>query len=442
MMKVAIVGSGISGLAAAHTLQGAADVTLYEAGPYFGGHTHTVDVTLPTPAGAITHGVDTGFLVFNDRTYPELIKLFSDLGVTTTKSDMSFSVQSQNANNGQRLEWSGTSLNALFAQRSNLVSWRFWRMLSDILRFNSLCTAVAGRDTDAQMRQTVGEFLKESRFSDEFRDGYFLPMAACIWSCPTQQMLEFPMATMIRFCHNHGLLQITNRPQWWTVQGGAKHYVEKITASIADKRLNTPIRAIERLGRDTSDPSRKSVRVATDHTQEYFDAVIVATHSDEALALLKAPSQLERTLLAAVKYHANQAVLHTDASVLPTRKAAWAAWNYERAVADKTESSSPEVCLHYLINRLQPLPWSQPVVVSLNPLRSIDDQYVLGQYAYSHPVFDTAAIKAQRQIPWLQGQQDTYYCGAWMGYGFHEDGLKAGQSAARQLLNHHGQASP
>jgi uncharacterized protein len=419
-MKVAIVGSGISGLAAAHTLQGAAEITLY--------------------AGSVTHGVDTGFLVFNERTYPELIKLFAELGVVTTKSDMSFSVQSQSPRSGQRMEWSGTSLNALFAQRSNLINWRFWRMLSDILRFNSLCTLVARQDNDRQMRQTVGEFLKDNGFSDEFRDGYFLPMAACIWSCPTAQMLAFPMATMIRFCHNHGLLQISNRPQWWTVQGGAKHYVEKITAGIADKRLNTPVRSIERLGHDASDLSRKNVRITTDHTQEYFDAVIVATHSDEALALLKAPTQLERTLLGAIKYHANRAVLHTDASVLPTRKAAWAAWNYERAV-DISQPTAPAVCLHYLINRLQPLPWSQPVVVSLNPLRSIGEQYVLGTYAYSHPVFDTPAIKAQRQIPWLQGQQNTYYCGAWVGYGFHEDGLKAGELAATQLLNHHGQAA-
>ena len=441
MIKVAVVGSGISGLAAAHTLRGEAQVTLFESGSYFGGHTHTVDVTLPTPRGNITHGVDTGFLVFNERTYPGLIKLFSTLNVATAKSEMSFSVQSHNPKSGQRMEWSGTSLNALFAQRSNLVSWRFWRMLSDIQRFNSLCTAMAGRDTDMQMRQTVGDFLTENKFSDEFCDGYFLPMAACIWSCPTAQMLQFPMATMIRFCHNHGLLQITNRPQWWTVQGGAKHYVEKIVSTLSDTRLNTPVRSIERMGPDARDTLRKPVRISTDHTQEYFDAVIIAAHSDEALALLKAPTQLERTLLGAINYHANQAVLHTDPSVLPTRKAAWAAWNYERALGDKSDSTDPAVCLHYLINRLQPLPWSQPVVVSLNPLRDIPEQHVLGQFAYSHPVFDSAAIKAQRQIPWLQGQQNTYYCGAWMGYGFHEDGLKAGQHAATQLLNHHGQAA-
>jgi uncharacterized protein len=431
-MKVAIVGSGISGLAAAHSLLGSADVTLFEAGKYFGGHTHTVDVTLPTAQGDVTHGVDTGFLVFNERTYPGLIKLFAALNVVTAKSDMSFSVQSQNPKNGKYIEWSGTSLNALFAQRGNIVSWQFLKMLADVLRFNSLCELVAARDSEGQMRQTVGDFLKENRFSDAFCEGYFLPMAACIWSCPTAQMLAFPMATMIRFCHNHGLLQITNRPQWWTVQGGAKHYVEKIASSIADKRLNTPVRRIERVGKDRSGLGHAGVRISTDATQEWFDAVIIATHSDEALALLNEPTQLERTLLSAIKYHPNRAVLHTDASVLPTRKAAWAAWNYERA------GETSGVCLHYLINRLQPLPWPQPVVVSLNPLRETPPQHVLGEYAYAHPVFDTAAIKAQRQIPWLQGQHSTYYCGAWMGYGFHEDGLKAGQLAATQLLSHQG----
>ena len=462
-MKVAIVGSGISGLAAAHTLHGKAELTLFEASAYFGGHTHTVDITLPTPQGFVTHGVDTGFLVFNERTYPHLIKLFADLGVQTARSEMSFSVKSTSPSTGRPLEWSGTSLNALFAQRSNLFNWRFLKMLRDIAKFNGLCTRLAASDTDSQMRQTVGEFLKVHGFGAEFCDAYFLPMAACIWSCPTDQMLQFPMATMIRFCHNHGLLQIKDRPQWWTVQGGARHYVEKITARIADKRLKTPVRGIERIKGNPTANSPSAVRISTDHSQEVFDAVIIATHSDQALAMLQDPGAQERTLLSEVAYQSNRAVLHTDASVLPTRKAAWAAWNYERAASsardERTSSparderaaspalsqaaaqeSAQSVCLHYLLNRLQPLPWTQPVVVSLNPIRDIDPQHVLGDFAYAHPVFDAAAIKAQRQFAWLQGQQNTYYCGAWMGYGFHEDGLKAGLSAATQLLNLNGQA--
>ncbi len=441
-MKVAVVGSGISGLAAAHVLRGAVDVTLFEAGSYFGGHTNTVEVTLPTPRGYVSHGVDTGFLVFNERTYPQLIKLFAELGVVTVKSDMSFSVKSLNLRNGRPLEWGGSSLNSLFAQRSNLVSWRFWNMLRDILKFNALCTKLAKDEGNSNLRQTLGAFLKEHRFGVEFCEGYFLPMAACIWSCPTEKMLEFPVATMIRFCHNHGLIQATNRPQWWTVQGGAKHYVEKITADIADKRLNTPVRLIERAG----DANGGRVKISTDHTQEHFDAVVIATHSDDALALLKEPTALESTLLSAIKYHPNRAVLHTDSSVLPTRRAAWAAWNYERAQSSvPTQSAdSPtnrsDVCLHYLINRLQPLPFEQPVIVSLNPLRDIPAKQVLAEFDYAHPVFDSAAIKAQRQLPWLQGQKNTYFCGAWSGYGFHEDGLTSGQTAATQLLSHHGRA--
>lgn len=427
-MKVAIIGSGISGLSAAHALRGRADVTLFEAGRYFGGHTHTVDITLSTPTGLVTHGVDTGFLVFNERTYPHLIQLFEELGVATVKSDMSFSVQAPGALNGRKLEWSGSSLDTVFAQRGNLLSPRFIRMLRDLLRFNALCTRIAGANQEAALMQPLADFLALHRFSTEFRDWYFLPMLGCIWSCPTDQMLQFPVATMIRFCHNHGLMQVSNRPQWWTVQGGARNYVEKITATIADKRLNTPVRRIER------DPclAENGVRVITDGRTETFDKVILATHSDQSLALLQAPSRDERRALGAIRYQPNRAVLHTDTSVLPTRRKAWAAWNYERAASDATESS--RVCLHYLINRLQPLPFEQPVVVSLNPVREISQAQILGEFEYDHPVFDLAAIHAQKHVPALQGQHHTYFAGAWMGYGFHEDGLKAGLGAARQLL--------
>ena len=429
-IKVAIVGSGISGLAAAHALRGKADITLLEAGDYFGGHTHTVDVTLPTAQGIVTHGVDTGFLVLNERTYPQLIALLAELDVATVKSDMSFSVQAQQYAYGQALEWSGSSLNTVFAQRSNLVNPRFWGMLRDLMRFNALTTRMAQSGSDAQLRQPLGEFLREQGFGTAFCDWYFLPMMACIWSCPTAQMLQFPVATMVRFCHNHGLLQITNRPQWWTVQGGAKHYVEKITAGIADKRLNTPVRRIETPS-DTP-TAKQSVRIHTDAGLELFDKVIIATHSDQALHMLDAPTPQERATLGAIRYQDNKAVLHTDASVLPTRKAAWAAWNYERSAAPDQEGA--QVCLHYLLNRLQPLPWEQPVVVSLNPLRRIAQEQIMGEYNYAHPVFDLKAVAAQAQMPALQGQNGRYYAGAWMGYGFHEDGLKAGLAAAAQLL--------
>ena len=424
-MKIAIVGSGISGLAAAHRLQGEAHVTLFEAGSYFGGHTHTVDVALPTPAGqVVTHGVDTGFLVFNERTYPQLIALLAELKVQTAKSDMSFSVQVPGAAGGRPLEWSGSSLSTVFAQRSNLLRPRFWGMLSDLLRFNQLTTRLALANEEAALAQPLGDFLQAQRFGDAFRDWYFLPMLGCIWSCPTEQMLRFPVATMVRFCHNHGLLQVTDRPQWHTVLGGARHYVDKIVARIADKRLNTPVRRIER--------DAAGVRVVTDHGAERFDRVVLATHSDQALALLAAPTAQERAVLGAIRYQPNRAVLHTDASVLPRRRAAWAAWNYERAARQGDESA--RVCLHYWLNQLQPLPFAQPVVVSLNPVQAIAPQHVLGEYGYDHPVFDLPAIQAQAEVPQLQGAQHSWFCGAWTGYGFHEDGLKSGLAVADGLL--------
>ncbi len=429
-IKVAIVGSGISGLAAAHALRGKVELTLLEAGDYFGGHTHTVDVTLPTPKGPVTHGVDTGFLVLNERTYPQLIRLLAELGVATAKSDMSFSVQANDFAGGRAMEWSGTSLNTVFAQRANLVNPRFWGMLRDLLRFNALSTRMADSGSEAQLQQPLGEFLREHGFGTAFCEWYFLPMMACIWSCPTAQMLQFPVSTMVRFCHNHGLLQITNRPQWWTVQGGARHYVDKITTGIADKRLHARVHRIEHL--TASAMGQPGVRIHTDTGSELFDKVIIATHSDQALQMLAEPTAQERDTLGAIRYQSNKAVLHCDASVLPTRTSAWAAWNYERAAAPGRERT--RVCLHYLLNRLQPLPWQQPVLVSLNPVLAVAQDKILGEYDYAHPVFDLAAMAAQSRMPALQGQQCRYYAGAWMGYGFHEDGLKAGLAAAEQLL--------
>lgn len=429
--KVAIIGSGISGLGAAHALRGQADITLFEAGAYFGGHTNTVDVTLPNAQGTlVTQGVDTGFLVFNERTYPQLIALLAELDVPTAKSDMSFSVQSAQDGEASPLEWSGGSLSGLFAQRRNLVSPRFWGMLKDIVRFNALTTRLAREGSDQELAQTLGDFLREHRFGHAFQQWYFMPMTACIWSCPTAQMLQFPVATMVRFCHNHGLLQITNRPQWWTVSGGARQYVEAITGGIADKRLNCPVQRVRH------DPHARAgaggVWLATQAGEELFDRVIIATHSDQALRMLHAPSQMERAVLGAIGYQHNRAVLHTDTRVMPRSRAAWAAWNYERA-ADPLQEDA-RVCLHYWINQLQPLPWHTDVIVSLNPVRTIDPAKTLTTIDYAHPVFDRAAIAAQGQVASLQGESNRYYCGAWTGYGFHEDGLKAGAQAAQAVL--------
>lgn len=427
-MKIAVIGSGISGLAAAHALRGRAEVTLLEAGDYFGGHTHTVDVRLDTPQGPVTHGVDTGFLVFNDRTYPQLIALFAELGIESAASDMSFSVQTAARPGSPALEWCGTSLDGVFAQRRNLLRPRFWRMLADVVRFNRMATALALSGQDAALLQPLGQFLDQHRFSQEFRDWYFLPMLACIWSCPTEQMLAFPVATMVRFCHNHGLIQLTDRPQWRTVPGGARRYVEKIIAGIADKRLHAPVQSLQR--------QDDGVLVRVQDQTERFDRVIVATHSDQALAMLADASVAERAVLSAIAYQPNTVVLHTDASVLPRRPKAWAAWNYHAAApqAGAPAQAPNTVCLHYLINRLQPLPFEQPVIVSLNPDAPIDPATVQGRFDYAHPVFDLAAIEAQKRLPAIQGLRHTYFCGAWAGYGFHEDGLSSGLAAARAAL--------
>ena len=422
--RIAVIGSGISGLSAAYHLRNQAAVTLFEAGSYFGGHTHTVDVTLPSPQGMVTHGVDTGFLVFNERTYPGLIGLFAQLQVQTFASDMSFSVQTPRASGKRAMEWSGSNLNTVFAQRSNLLSPTFLGMLRDVLRFNTLANALADRGQDHALMQPLGEFLETHKFGSAFRHWYLLPMLGCIWSCPTDQMLQFPVATMVRFCHNHGLIQVVNRPQWFTVTGGAKHYVEKLLQHIPHTHLQTPVERVER--------NDVGVRVFTAGGAEDFDGVVLACHADQALSLLAQPSPQEQALLGAIRYHPNKAVLHTDTSVMPKKKLAWAAWNYERATDLGLESS--RVCLHYWINRLQPLPFSEDVVVSLNPVRAIDPSKVLGEYDYAHPVFDLAAIQAQSQLPSLQGQQNTWYAGAWMGYGFHEDGFKAGRDAALEIL--------
>jgi uncharacterized protein len=411
--RVAVIGSGISGLAAAHALSGQARVTLYESERWFGGHAHTVDVDLE----GVRHGVDTGFLVFNERTYPRLIELFAQVGVETAPSEMSFSVQSP----ATGWEWCGSDLNGVFAQRGNLVSPRFWSMLADIVRFNRLTTALAQQE--AQLDEPIGDFLGRHRFGAAFRDGYFLPMIGCIWSCPTNQMLRFPVGTMVRFCHNHGLLQLTNRPQWHTVRGGSKHYVEKILAPIADKRLATPVRGVRRLP--------QGVLVQTDGAEERFDEVVLAAHSDQSLALLADASADEKQILGAIRYQPNCVLLHTDASVLPRRRRAWAAWNYERAAERSREDAA--VCLHYLINRLQPLPWKTPVIVSMNPLRPVREDLVLGRWTYAHPVFDHAAVQAQRELPRIQGRSHVWFCGAWARYGFHEDGLMSGLAVAEGL---------
>ena len=421
-MRIAIIGTGISGLGAAWALRHRAQITLFEAGSHFGGHTHTVDVDLP---GEAPFAVDTGFLVLNERTYPKLQALFAELNVPLATSDMSFSVQAP-LPGGNSLEWSGSNLGTVFAQRRNLTRPAFWRMLRDILRFNREATALARRpDAELDPLLTVGQYLRREGYGEPFLHWYLLPMTACIWSCPPGQMLDFPLATLVRFCDNHGLLQVNNRPQWFTVRGGARQYVQKMLAQLPDARLRTPVQRVTR--------HDDGVEVHTHEGPIWFDRVIFACHSDQALALLDAPSQDEREVLGAIRYQPNRALLHTDTSLLPLARRAWAAWNYESGPAQGEQA--PTVCLHYLLNKLQPLPTQRPIVVSLNPLREPAQHMVLREIDYAHPIFDQAAIAAQQRVPALQGRQHSYFCGAWCGYGFHEDGLKSGFDAAQALLS-------
>ena len=421
-IKVAIVGSGISGLACAYRLaQSGHSVTLFEANDYFGGHTHTVDVTLD----GITHGVDTGFLVFNHKTYPNLVKLFDELDVRTVATDMSFSVKLPLED--RTLEWSGSSLNTVFAQRRNLFDKRFIRMLKDILRFNEQATALVEQPGNAHTELSLGDYLFRNDYSAEFRDWYLLPMAGCIWSCPVAQMLDFPLSTFVRFCHNHGLLQIIGRPKWHTVKGGARQYVEKMLRAIPDPRLADPVRTVSR----TNAGGTMKIRIESSRGSELFDHVVLAGHSDQSLRLLKDISPVEEKLLGAIKYQPNRAVLHTDASCLPQNKSTWSAWNYQ-----SRGGSEPQVCVHYLINKLQPLPFKNPVIVSLNPIDEPDPSSLIASYDYAHPVFDRAAIAAQQDLHLIQGKYKTWFAGAWTGYGFHEDGLKSGLAVAEAINTH------
>lgn len=437
MPRIAVIGSGISGLAAAFRLassQTSHSVCLLEAGSHFGGHANTVKLCLDD----VSQGVDTGFLVFNHRTYPMLTQLFRDLDVETVPSEMSFSVQVPSDDGRTGLEWSGSSIGSVFAQRRNLLRPRFIGMLLEILRFNRLTTDIAERQVEAQLNTPIEDFLDQHGFGKAFRSDYLLPMIGCIWSCPTDQMLRFPVATLIRFCHNHGLIQVTNRPQWHTVRGGSQQYVRSMIARLQqdgrnETRLNTPVLSLKR--------DEYGVIVQMPHGSERFDAVVLACHSDQALGLLdKDATQLERAVLGSIRYQPNEAVLHTDTSMLPRRSAAWASWNYERAASSTAEDAG--VCLHYLINRLQPLPWQQPVLVSLNPARQVAESKVHARIQYSHPIFDQAAIAAQRRVGELQGQRKTWFCGAWCGYGFHEDGLRSGLSAADGVLKSLTSAQP
>ena len=405
MKKIAVIGSGISGLAAAHYLQRHHQVTVYEADRRPGGHSHTHDLDISGTALS----VDSGFIVFNDRTYPRFIELLDSLDIASTPTEMSFSVS------GQGVEYNGHSLNTLFADRKNLVRPGFLRMVNDILRFNRESRNMS----DADRLLDTGAYLSKHRYSQEFCARYLLPMAAAIWSTGTGSITEFPIEALVRFFDHHGLLDLRDRPQWRVIEGGSKTYVNKVVSQLCDLRLSSPVIRIER--------DKEAVRIVTPETQDSFDYVVVAVHSDQVLSMLADPSPEERSIFRRMKYSRNEAKLHTDARIMPQRQLAWASWNYH------LERDEGQAALTYYMNRLQHLPVETPVLVTLNDPGVIDDDKVLAVMQYDHPFYDHDMLSAQKEWEKISGQQRIYYAGAYWQNGFHEDGVVSALRVCEQL---------
>lgn len=409
-MKIAVIGTGIAGNVAAAQLARKHDITVFEADSRIGGHTNTVDVEYD----GLGYAIDTGFIVFNSRTYPNFIDLLDQLDVAWQDSDMSFSVQNENTG----LEYNGTTLNTLFAQRSNLFKPSFHRMIRDILRFNREAPALL---EPGAPDLSLHSFLRQGGYSDEFRNHYILPMGAAIWSARPNVMGRMPARFFIRFFDNHGMLSVNDRPVWRVIRGGSRNYVDRLVAGHRHRiRLSSPVEAIRRR------PDYVEVKPRGGEF-ERFDHVFVATHSDQALAMLEDPSDAEREVLGAIEYQDNEAVLHTDATLMPRRKRAWAAWNYHIL-----RHQQDRVALTYNMNILQSLDAPVPFCVTLNNTAAIDHAKIIHTVNYSHPVFTPGAVAAQQRHEELNGARRTWYCGAYWRYGFHEDGVVS----ALDALNH------
>lgn len=415
-MKIAIVGSGISGMTAAWLLHAHHDITVFEAGDYVGGHTHTIDVQIDGER----HAIDSGFIVFNDRTYPNFLRLMDRLGVASQPAPMSFSVRCDRTG----LEYNGTSLNGLFAQRRNLFRPRFLRMLRDILRFNRESLELLA---DEREDLTVEEYLTTRRYSRSFADQYLLPMGAAIWSCPVETFARFPMRFIVEFYLNHGLLSLRDRPQWRVICGGSKNYVATLTAPFQNRiRLNSPVQNVRR------DAEGIVVSVAG-QPDERFDHVIFACHSDQALKILGTEAtRTERELLSAFPYQPNVAVMHTDESVLPRRRMAWAAWNYHI----RRQNDGRSATLTYNMNILQSIRSRHTFCVTLNSEEDIAPEKIIGRWIYHHPVYTAERRRFQQRHAEVINRNHTSFCGAWWGNGFHEDGVNSAIAVCRGLGIH------
>ena len=412
-MKIAIVGTGIAGMVTAYLLHRDHDITVFEAAGYIGGHTNTIDVQLD----GRTYAVDTGFIVFNDWTYPNFIQLLKKLGVESQASDMSFSVTCEQSG----LEYNGTSLNTLFAQRRNLFRLSFHRMIRDILRFNREALSLLDQP---QPGPALGRYLEAHHYSREFIDHYIVPMGAAIWSASHETMWEFPARYLVQFFKNHGMLSVDERPLWRVIKGGSQRYAEKLVAPFRDRiHLNSPV---ESIGRFPDYVEIRAMREGRVSRALRFDHVIIGAHSNQALAMLADPSPMEKEILGTIQYQENEAVLHTDASLLPRRKRAWAAWNYHLL-----PNQPDRAVLTYHMNRLQSLTAPHEFCVTLNHTGAIDPSKILRRIIYHHPVYSLASVAAQQRHGDISGVNRTSYCGAYWGYGFHEDGVKSALAVCR-----------
>src|SRR3989338_2350032 len=408
-MRVAVIGTGISGMLAAYLLAPEHDLTVFEANDYIGGHTNTIK----TEMDGKPYAVDTGFIVYNDWTYPNFIKLMAKLGVESQASSMSFSVKCEKTG----LEYNGTSLNSLFAQRVNFFRPSFYLMIRDILRFNRESVSILDTGNESV---TLGEYLRENGYSKQFAEHYIIPMGSAIWSAAPEDMLKFPLYYFVRFFKNHGMLSVNERPQWRVIRGGSSRYVAALTQGFRDRiRLNSPVQAVRRFP-DGVEVTPKNGK------PEKFDKVIIAAHSDQALKMLADPSADEKKILGAMPYQENEAVLHTDASLLPKKRLAWASWNYHLLA-----SKQARVSVTYNMNILQTLDSPRPFCVTLNRTPDIDPAKILRRITYHHPVYNAGSIEAQKHHALINGVNRTYFCGAYWGYGFHEDGVKSALEVAK-----------